>query len=142
MIRSAASRPRVYDRISIMASKQELELMVVDLQRQVSDLTAKLKTGVSDEPVQDDSVIHQLQDELRRSIADKDEAERLHVEACSQVRQLTGDLVEAQKKLNDRPAPPTTGGFELETMQAWELVDKVKYQFLPKDAEVAILRKR
>lgn len=123
-----------------MPSKQELELQVIELQRQVSDLTSKAASA-DDEPVSDDSVVHQLQDELRKALSDKDESERLHVEACEQVRAVTAELLDAQKKLNERP-PVKTDSLQLEIMQAWELVDQVKYQFLPKDAEVAIVRKR
>lgn len=128
-----------------MATKQELELQVFDLQRQVSDLTGKLALSSGpDVPVQDDSEIHRLQDEIKNVISERDAlADKISLKEM-EIASLTNLVEEAHAELAQKrlAAPPTSSGYDLEIMQAWELVDKVKYQFLPKEAEVAIVRKR
>jgi predicted nucleic acid-binding Zn-ribbon protein len=125
-----------------MASKQELELQVLDLQRQVKELTQAAAASGPDTPVDvDTAALRQTQDELRSALERESSLKKSLQDAEARAASLKVESDDLRKKIDQRPPPSKEDGpVKLERMQAWELVDLVKYQFLPKDAEVAVIR--
>jgi len=129
-----------------MATKQELELQVIELSRQIKDLQDELlllkstDAGQASVSSQEDQKIYDL---LREEISSlKENGALLEAAAADEhskrlrAERLLNEEREAHAKRQDSAIAS-----QIErTMLAHELLELVKYQYIPTDTPVAILK--